>query len=128
VDDDEAVRESLSELLQVTGFGCRCFDSAEAFLADTSGADFDCIITDVRMPGIGGIELQERLRARGARTPVIFITSVLDRATRARALEAGAHAYLAKPIADDRLLAHLGAALDCDTPIPAGGEGDAPDA
>lgn len=112
VDDDEAVREALSELLEVTGYASRCFERADLFLADPVADEVDCIITDVRMPGIDGIELQQRLRHRGSCTPIIFITSAHDPATRDRALACGAHAYLAKPIADDIILAHLRSALD----------------
>jgi len=112
VDDDDSVREALSDLLQVTGFASRAFASANALLSDAAIDDFDCIITDVRMPGIDGIQLQARLRTLCPATPLIFITSAHDPATRNRALECGAHAYLAKPIGDDVLLAHLESALD----------------
>lgn len=116
VDDDEAVREAISELLEVTGFESRCFNRADAFLADPAIGDFDCIITDVRMPGIDGIELQKRLRGRGSHTPVIFITAAHDPITCARALECGAHAFLEKPIADDVILGHLRTALNGEKP------------
>ena len=111
VDDDQAVREALAELLQVTGFESRTFERADAFLADPGAGDFDCLITDVRMPGMDGIELHERLRAFAPAMPVIYITSAHDPATRARALECGAHAYLSKPIADDIILEQLESAL-----------------
>lgn len=120
VDDDQAVREALSELLQVTGFSSRAFDRAEAFLADPAIADFACLITDVRMPGIDGLELQQRLRARGSDMPVIFITSAHDPVTHRRALECGAHAYLIKPIADGILLEYLETILGGETRPRAG--------
>jgi two-component system, LuxR family, response regulator FixJ len=111
VDDDEAVREALSDLLQVMGLAWRAFDRAESFLADYAPGRFDCLIADIKMPGMGGLELQQRLRALGAPIPVIIITSNTDPATRARALEAGAHAYLSKPVADEVLLLHLQSAF-----------------
>lgn len=111
VDDDEAVREALTDLLQVTGFESRSWASAEDFLADAAIGEVDCIIADVRMPGMDGLQMQERLRRRGSDTPVIFITSAEDPVTRRRALEGGAHAYLGKPVADALLLEHLRMAL-----------------
>ena len=112
VDDDEEVCEALSDLLRVTGFACRCFTGAEAFLENGAAANYDCVVTDVRMPVIDGIELQRRLRAEGSRVPFIFITSHRDPVTRRRALDAGAHAYLSKPVSGKILLAHLRSALD----------------
>jgi len=109
VDDDEAMRDALSELLQVLGFESRAFDCAVAFLAEAER--FDCLITDVRMPGVDGIELQRRLRACGCAIPVLMITSAPDPTARARALDGGACAYLAKPVDDGVLLDHLRAAL-----------------
>jgi FixJ family two-component response regulator len=111
VEDDEAVREAISALLEVMGYSSRGFDRADAFLADPAAGNFDCLITDVRMPGIDGLELQRRLRAFAPGTPVIFVTSVDDPITRTRALESGAHAYLSKPIANDVILARLESAL-----------------
>lgn len=110
VDDDEAVREALSDLLEVEGLATRTFPSASVFLADLA-ADFDCLITDVRMPGMDGIELQHRLRAAGLELPVIFITSSANAATQARARRDGAAAWFTKPVADEALLAALRAVL-----------------
>lgn len=112
VDDDEAVREALCDLLQVEGLRARTFASAAAFLADDMAGDFDCLITDVRMPEIDGLELQERLRATGSSMPVIFVTSSTDEAMRARALLGGAAAWLTKPVADEALLRELRRALE----------------
>lgn len=112
VDSDEAMREALSDLLQVLGMSCHTFDKAEAFLAAHTPKVFDCLITDVRMRGISGLELLRRLRISGSAMPVIIVTSDIDPMIRSRALEGGAHAYLAKPIADDVLLRHLRSALD----------------
>ena len=111
VDDDEAVRESLFDLLQVEGLPARTFSSAAAFLADDTPGGFDCLITDVRMPEIDGIELQRQLRARGSLMPVIFITSLTDEAMRLRALLDGATAWFTKPVTDETLLQALRVAL-----------------
>jgi two-component system response regulator FixJ len=111
VDDDEAMRDALCELVQVMGFSTEAFDCAAAFLAGLAPGRFDCLITDVRMPGMDGIDLQRRLRALGSTMPVVMITSAPDPAGRARALEGGARAYLAKPVDDCALLDHLRSAL-----------------
>jgi two-component system response regulator FixJ len=111
VDDDAAVREALCDLLQVEGLAARPFESGTAFLADATAEDCDCLVTDVRMPEIDGIELYKRLRARGAAMPVIFITSSDDQLARARALQHGAVAWFTKPVADEALLGALRTAL-----------------
>lgn len=112
IDDDEAVREALSDLLQVLGLACRTFVRAEAFMAEYQPDRFDCLITDVSMPGRSGLELQERLRELGSSMPVIVITADTSAATRARALSGGALACLTKPVKDDVLLRHLESALN----------------
>lgn len=109
VDDDEAVREALFDLLQVEGLAARTFEGAAAFL-EVAG-DFDCVITDVRMPEIDGIELQRRLRACGSATPLIFVTSCDEEALRIRALQDGAAGWFTKPVDDAALLGVLGAVL-----------------
>ena len=112
VDDDEAVREALADLLAVEGFVARTFDGAVAFLADYAPGRFDCIVTDVRMPVVDGIEMQRRLRALGASVPVIFITSSTDAAVRANAMQGGAAAWFTKPVSDATLLRQLRSALE----------------
>lgn len=111
VDDDEAIREALCDLLMVTGLACSTFDSAQTFLKDDASRQVDCLITDVRMPGMSGIDLLERVRAGGSDLPVIMLTSVLDASARARALELGALAWLTKPVADEALLHQLRSAI-----------------
>lgn len=111
VDDDEAMRDALFDLLQVEGLSARTFGDAESFLACVVIDAFDCVITDVRMPGIDGLELQRRLRALGLSTPVIFVTSAEDKASRAQAMADGATAYLPKPLASTELLHELSIAL-----------------
>jgi two-component system, LuxR family, response regulator FixJ len=121
VDDDEAIRDALSDLLLAMGYSCHVFDRAETFLAADDPTRFDCLITDIRMPGISGLELLQRLKAKGSTIPVIVVTSVTDPLTRGRALESGAHAYLTKPVTDDALLQSLQTALP-DRDIPADDE------
>ncbi|MBE1530077.1 FixJ family two-component response regulator [Sphingopyxis sp. OAS728] len=111
VDDDEAIREALCDLMMVTGLACSTFDSAPAFLNDNSPIEVDCLITDVRMPGMSGIDLLERMRAGGSKLPVIVLTSVLDAGARAKALELGAQAWLTKPVADETLLDQIKSAI-----------------
>jgi FixJ family two-component response regulator len=104
VDDDLAVREALRDLLEVEGFAARTFASAAELLADGARGNFACIVTDVRMPGIDGLQLQQRLRAVGSAVPMIFITSSHDEASRTRAFRDGALAWFTKPVADEALL------------------------
>jgi len=111
VDDDESVRQALCDLLSVMDIDCRAFDRAEAFLMAYRADAFDCLITDVRMPGLSGLDLQDRLRALGASMPVIFLSADDSAATRSRALSGGAFAYLTKPVGDEALYACLQSAL-----------------
>ena len=111
VDDDEAVREALFDFLQMEGLSARMFDRAAAFLAGAAVEGFECVITDVRMPEIDGIELQRRLRARGSPMPVIFITSSNEERARARALQDGAAAWFTKPVDNETLLSTVRAVL-----------------
>ena len=128
VDDDDDVREALSDLLLALGLSCRTYDRAEALLADYEPGVFDCILTDVRMSGMSGLELLRHLRRIDGSVPVIIITSDTNPETRVRALEGGAHACLTKPVADSVLLGHLQSALSRDA-LVAGGSGrkDGPD-
>ncbi len=114
VDDDEAIREALCDLLMVTGFACCTFDGARAFLSDQAADSVDCLITDIRMPGMTGLDLLERVRAEGSELPVIVLTSVLDPGARAKALQLGAQAWLTKPVADEALLEQLKSAIGTD--------------
>jgi FixJ family two-component response regulator len=107
VDDDEAVRDALCDLLFVEGFEARPFASGMPFLSDSMTQTYDCLITDVRMPDIDGLELQRRLRSRGARIPVIFITSSNDKRERDQAFRSGAMAWFSKPVSDEALLEAL---------------------
>jgi two-component system, LuxR family, response regulator FixJ len=125
IDDDEAVREAFCDLLQVVGLPCRSFDRAEVFLGGYSPGVFGCVITDMRMPGISGLELLERIKAMDSSMPVIVVTSHWDPLIRSRTLEGGAHAFLTKPVAEDTLLQHLRSAL-CHESLPGGEDGREP--
>jgi FixJ family two-component response regulator len=111
VDDDEAVRDALLDLLLVEGMAGQTFASATAFLDAYQPGRFGGIITDVRMAGMDGLEMQRRLRALGSDVPVIVLTSATDEETRERALQDGAFGYLTKPVADEVLLMLLRGAL-----------------
>lgn len=111
VDDDESVRESLPDLLGELGFASRTFSSAEGFLSSDCVDETKCLILDVAMPGITGLDLQEEMRRRGQAIPIIFITAKRDEAIRARALKQGAVKFLYKPFSDTALLDALNTAL-----------------
>ena len=112
VDDDDSLRNSLDNLIRSVGFRAQGFASAEAFLSSNEVHDTACLILDVRLPGMNGLELQRRIVAANWRIPVIFITSHADGDARARALEAGAVAYLYKPFREEELLNAIDAALN----------------
>jgi FixJ family two-component response regulator len=111
VDDDESVRESLPPLLEAFGFVARAFTSAEAFLGSDAVARTSCLILDITMPGMSGVELYRELRARGCNIPVIFITARGNGALRQALLEEGAVECLDKPFDDAALLQALNKAL-----------------
>jgi FixJ family two-component response regulator len=111
VDDDESIRESTKGFVRSLGYEAAAFASAEEFLQSDSVDSTSCLITDVQMPGLSGIELQLGLIAQGVQMPTIFITAFPEEETRARAMKAGALGYLSKPFSEDSLLRCLGAAL-----------------
>jgi FixJ family two-component response regulator len=117
VDDDESVREALMGLLRSAGFGAETYASAEEFLRSGSLEETECLILDVRMPGIGGVELRRYLELAGHDIPVIFITAHGDDSTRAQALGANVVGFLAKPFDDEALLEAIERALG-----PGGGQ------
>lgn len=112
VDDDEAVRESLSALLDASGLRVKAFESAAAFLAGDLPQQKACLITDIRMPDMDGLELQIELKRRGSRLPVIVITGHGDVPLAVRAMKAGAIEFLEKPYDDQTLLDSLRLALN----------------
>ena len=111
VDDDFRVRESMESLVESAGYSPLVFASAEEFLQSGTILDATCLITDVRMPGMGGIELQRRIRALRPELPVIFISAHNDDETRRRALDEGAIRFLYKPFDAGELLGAIQAAL-----------------
>lgn len=111
VDDDASIRDALSDFLELHSMSCRLFERAEAFLDVYAPGRFDCLLTDLRMPGMGGLELQRALKSRGSSMPVIVVTSSLNPESQQRAMELGAFAYLIKPVSHDVLLEQLKAAL-----------------
>lgn len=111
VDDDESVRESLRGLIRSVGFAVKVFASAEEFLNSEALRNTDCLILDMRMPGMSGLDLQRRLAARHSGIPVIFITAHGDQEERARLLRDGAVDYLLKPFSEEALLNAIDAAL-----------------
>jgi FixJ family two-component response regulator len=112
VDDDEAVRVAVEGLLKSAGLTARAFESAETFVESGQQSQVACLITDIRMPGMSGLELQAKLNAERCRIPIIFITAHGDTQMRMQALRAGAVEFLAKPFNDEALLDTVRAALE----------------
>ena len=104
VDDDESVREAVKNLIRSTGFRAEVFTSAEEFLNSSHLHETACLILDVRMPGMNGLELQRRLAASNFAIPIILISAHSDGEAQARALQAGAVDFLYKPFTEDALL------------------------
>lgn len=111
VDDDESVRRTTVLLLESYGLRAAAFDSAEGFLESKELSDTCCLIVDVRMPGMNGLELQAQLVATGYRIPIIFITAYGDKESQRRAMKGGAVAFLGKPFGDDQLFHSIQSAL-----------------
>jgi FixJ family two-component response regulator len=112
VDDDELMRGALQGMLKSVGFPSRAFASAEEFLQSGLQQQTGCLIADIRMPGMSGLELHARLNAERCRIPTIFITGHGDTKMRMQALRAGAVEFLAKPFDDEVLLESVRAALE----------------
>jgi FixJ family two-component response regulator len=112
VDDDESVRDALKGFMQSVGFAAEIFSSAEDFLGSDILDKTNCLIVDVQMSAMTGLELQRYLSNDQSQIPMIFITARDDAAVRAQALKAGAVDFLKKPFAGDALLDAIGAALD----------------
>jgi len=111
VDDDESVRESLPDLLRELGYSVRAFSSAEEFLASDCVAETGCLLLDIAMPGMSGLDLQQELTVRGQEIPIVFITALADETVRPRVLEQGAVECLFKPFSDTALFEALNAAF-----------------
>lgn len=111
VDDDTAVRRSLGELVRSVGLSTTLFASAAELLAAVSVASAGCLVLDIRMPGMSGLELQRELTTRGIKNPIIFITGHGDVAMAVQAMRAGAHDFIEKPFREQVLLDCINAAL-----------------
>ena len=116
VDDDESLRDATSNLLQAAGFSTATFADAESFLTSAGRPRAACLVTDMRMPGMSGLQLHQHLIALGAPMPTVLITAYASDVTRARAREAGIVCCLAKPFAPDELLECVREALARATP------------
>jgi FixJ family two-component response regulator len=112
IDDDVSVRIATCRLVRSLGYQTHAFASADEFLKSQHVSDTWCVIADVQMPGMTGIELQGVLRAQGRALPIIFITAFFEESVRARALEAGAIAFLSKPFDGKVLVDCIDTALD----------------
>jgi FixJ family two-component response regulator len=111
VDDDEPVRDAIRTLVRSAGYHASTFGSAHEYLKSEQVHDTSCLVTDVQMPGMSGIDLQDRLIARGHRIPIIFITGYPDDNVRARAMKAGAVCFLIKPFSPDHFIGCIDKAL-----------------
>jgi len=111
VDDDESVRRTTALLIESFGFRAAAFESAETFLNSGHLHDTSCLIVDVQMPGMDGLQLQSHLAAAGCGIPIIFITAYESKDSRQRAMQAGAAAFLGKPFSDEQLLQIIRSAL-----------------
>lgn len=111
VDDDESVRESLPDLLKEFGFAVLAFSSADEFLVSNSVGRTMCLVLDIVMPGMSGLDLQKELKSRGYKIPIIFITAQRDESIRKRVIEQGAVDLLLKPFSDIALREALSKAM-----------------
>ena len=112
VDDDESVQRALQDLIESDGLSALCFGSAEQFLDSEARNKAACLITDVRMPGLSGLQLQAKLKAERCRIPVVFITAHGDAEMRIHAMREGAVEFLSKPFDDAVLLEIVHTALE----------------
>ena len=111
VDDDQSLRNATRDLLKAAGFSTATFEDAESFLGSASRASAACLVADMRMPGMTGLELYQALVASGEHIPTVIITAHPEELTRSRARDAGITCYLSKPFAPDDLLECVGEAL-----------------
>ena len=111
VDDDRSIQTALNDLLESAGLVSESFGSAEEFLASDRLNQTSCLVLDIRMPGMSGLDLQARLKTEGRHIPIIFITARGDTQTKTRAMKAGALEFLVKPFDDEVLLERVRVAL-----------------
>jgi FixJ family two-component response regulator len=122
VDDDASVRQSTQRLIRSLGYRAEAFASGEEFLASAAVVQASCLLLDMRMPGMDGLEVQRRLAARPARIPIVFLTGLASDEEEHRARSAGAIEFLRKPVGKDILVRVLHRVLQA--PPPAQGDGD----
>jgi len=111
VDDDESIRRTTKLLIESFGYRAAVFESAEIFLRSGQLYDTSCLIADINMPGINGLQLQRQLAAEGCSIPIIFVTAYGNKESRRQAMQAGAVAFLDKPFSDEQLLKNIRTAL-----------------
>ena len=111
IDDDESVRRTTKLLIESFGYRAAVFESAETFLKSDQLYYTACLVVDVQMPGMDGLQLQSQLAKKGFEIPIIFITAYGDKESRRRAMQAGAAAFLHKPFSDEQLLKDIRAGL-----------------
>ena len=107
IDDDQSMARMLSRVIRAEGFGVEWFHSAEEFLDSGSLRQFDCLILDLNLPGMSGIDLQRQLNDSGVEIPIVFISGQAEEATRQHAIDAGAAGFFSKPFNIDSLLASI---------------------
>ena len=117
IDDDAAMRDSLNFLLDSAGFGVTLFDDAQSFLDALPGLAFGCVVSDVRMPGLDGIELLKRMKAQNSPFPILIMTGHGDVPLAVEAMKLGAVDFLEKPFEDDRLITMIEAAIRQAEPV-----------
>jgi FixJ family two-component response regulator len=111
IDDDALVRQSLEDCMESAGYVVEGFGSAEEFLSSASARDAACLILDIQLPGMTGLELQEKLVGSGNRVPIVFVSARGTRTNREAAIRRGAAGFLAKPFRREELLTIMGAAI-----------------
>jgi FixJ family two-component response regulator len=111
IDDDVLVRQALGDCMESAGYAVESFDSAEQFLASGSAQNAACLIVDVQLPGITGLELQDKLAGADRNVPIVFVSAQGTQANRDKALSLGAAGFLSKPFRRDDLVNLVGAAI-----------------
>ncbi|MCH8812071.1 MAG: response regulator transcription factor [Gemmatimonadetes bacterium] len=117
VDDDASIRSALSRLFRASGHAVRTFGSAQAYLAEASPEEPGCVVLDIRMPGMDGLTLQERMSNRGFNAPIVFVSAHGDISASVRAMKGGAVDFLEKPFEEDDLLGAVDRAIALDTEL-----------
>ncbi len=117
VDDDESIRSALSRLFRSTGHSVKTFESAQAYLAEASPEEPGCVVLDIKMPGMDGLTLQERMSDRGFEAPIVFVSAHGDISASVRAMKHGAVDFLEKPFEEEDLLGAVDRAIVIDAEL-----------